>query len=70
MEYILIPSESKAETTFLLNLLKKMQKEASIFSSQELEETLFLSALKDADGNKLGSLEQTKTHLKKVAAGK
>lgn len=70
MEYILIPSKSKSETTFLLSLMKKMQKEASTFSSDEMEGIAFMTALKEAEQTKKGSMTKVKTHLTKIAAGK
>ena len=70
MEYILIPSESKSETTFLLNLLKKMQKNASTISADEMEDIAFMTALKEAEKSAKGSLSKVKAHLSKVASGK
>jgi len=70
MEYILIPSESKSETAFFLNLLKKMQKNASTISTDEMEEMVFVKALKQAEKSEKGSLSKVKTHLAKVASGK
>jgi hypothetical protein len=70
MEYILIPTKSKSETVFFLDLLKKMRKEASLFTSEEMEDTLLLSAMKDAESEGIGSFDKAKAHLKKVAAGK
>ncbi|MFM9944231.1 MAG: hypothetical protein ACKVQB_03275 [Bacteroidia bacterium] len=66
MEYILIPSKSKSETTFLLNLLKKVQKEVSTFSKAEMEDFLFTSLLKDAEKSTKGSLINVKSHLSKI----
>lgn len=70
MEYILIPSNSKSETTFFLNLLKKMQKKASTLSEDELEDVAFIAALKEAETTSKGSLSKVKAHLSKVASGK
>ena len=70
MEYILIPSESKSETTFLLNLLKKMQKDASTLSADEMEDIAFMTALKEAEKSAKGSLSKVKAHLSKIASGK
>ncbi len=64
MDYILIPTNSKSETAFFLDLLKKMRKEASLFTSEEMEDTLLLSAMKDAESEGIGSLEKAKAHLK------
>lgn len=69
MEYILVPSKSKSETTFLLNLLKKMQKEASTFSKADMEDFLFSSLLKDAEKTPKGKLSKVKAHLSKIAGG-
>jgi hypothetical protein len=70
MEYILIPSNSKSETAFFLNLLKKMHKESSTLSSDKMEDLAFLSALKEAEQSAKGSLSKVKSHLSKVASGK
>ena len=70
MEYILIPTESKSETTFFLNLLKKMQKNASTISADDMEDMAFMTALKEAEKSGKGSLSKVKAHLSKVASGK
>ena len=70
MEYILIPTESKSETTFFLNLLKKMRKNASTISAEEMEDMAFMSALKAAEKSPKGSLDKVKARLSKVAASK
>jgi len=69
MDYILIPTESLSERDFFLDLLKKMQKKASILSGEEMEDALLLSAMQAA-GNETGSLDEAKAHLMKVASGK
>jgi len=69
MDYILIPTESLSERDFFLDLLKKMQKKASILSGEEMEDALLLSAMQAA-GNEKGSLDEAKAHLMKVASGK
>ena len=69
MEYILIPSNSKAETTFFLNLFKKMQKEASALSAHELEDVAFMRAIKEGETSGKGSLAKVKAYLSK-ATGK
>ena len=66
MEYIIIPSKSKRETAFFLDLLKKMQKEVSTLSSEEIEDLVFLSLLKESEKSSKGSLSKVKAHLKKV----
>ena len=70
MEYILIPSKSKSETAFFLNLLKKMQKEVSTLSADETEDLAFMAALREAEKTTKGSLMKVKAHLSKVASGK
>jgi hypothetical protein len=70
MEYILIPSKSKSETAFFLSLLKKMQKESSTLSSDEMEDVAFISALKEAETTPKGSLSKVKAHLSKITSGK
>ena len=69
MEYILIPSKSKRETAFLLSLLKKMQKEATTLTTNEMEEVAFLRALKEAEQTPKGSLAKVKAHLAKITKG-
>ncbi len=69
MHYIVIPSKSKSETDFLLNLLKKMKKEATTLSSDEMEDIAFIAALKEAEKTGKGSLTKVKAHLAKVAKG-
>ena len=70
MEYILIPTESKSETAFFLNLLKKMQKNASTLSANQMEDVAFITALKEAESTAKGSLSKVKAHLNKIASGK
>ena len=70
MEYIIIPSHSKKETEFFLSLLKKMQKEASTLSTDDLEDFAFLKSLKEAEKSAKGSLSNVKKHLSKVASRK
>ena len=69
MQYIVIPSKSKSETDFLMSLLKKMKKEATKLSTDEMEDLAFIAALKEAELSGRGSLAKVKTHLKKVAQG-
>ena len=69
MEYIVIPTKDKSETTFFLNLLKKMHKEASSLSSKKMEDIAFIAALKEGEQSGKGSLSKVKAHLSKVAAG-
>lgn len=70
MEYILIPSKSKSETAFFLDLLKKMRKEVSTISEDEMEEITFVKLLKQAEKSGKGSLSKVKSHLSKVATTK
>ena len=70
MEYIVIPSGSKSETAFLLNLMKKMQKEAATLTADEMEDVAFMRALKEAEKTGKGNLGKVKAHLQKIASGK
>jgi len=70
MEYIIIPTSSRSEKIFFLDLLKKMQKKASTLSAEEMENYAFLEAMKEAELSGKGSLSKVKTHLSKVASGK
>lgn len=70
MEYILIPSKSKSETAFFLSLLKKMQKEASMLTADEMEDVAFIRALKESENSGKGSISKVKAHLTKIASGK
>jgi hypothetical protein len=67
MEYIVIPTNSRAEKSFFLDLLKKMQKKATTFSNEEMEDFAFLLAMKEAEETEDGSLLNVKKHLSKVA---
>ena len=70
MDYIVIPSNSKSETAFFLDLLKKMQKEVSTLSSDEMEDYAFIAALKETEKSGKGSLSKIKKHLTKVTTQK
>jgi len=70
MEYIVIPSKSKSETAFLMNLLKKMQQQATTLSADEMEDLAFIAALKEAEKTGKGSLTKVKEHLSKIANSK
>jgi hypothetical protein len=70
MEYIVIPTKDKSETTFFLDLFKKMHKEVSSLSSENMEELAFIAALKEGEESGKGSLNKVKSHLSKVASGK
>jgi hypothetical protein len=66
MDYIVIPTNNKSETNFFLDLLKKMHKEASKLSSEQMEDVAFITALKEAEKSGKGSLTKVKKHLQKV----
>ena len=70
MDYIIIPTKDKSETTFFLDLLKKMNKNATSVSSAKMEDLAFIEALKEGEQSGKGSLEKVKAHLAKVASGK
>ena len=70
MNYIVIPTKDKAETSFFLDLLKKMKKEVSTLSTDEMEDIAFISAMKEAESSGKGNLKKVKTHLSKIASGK
>ena len=70
MDYIVIPTKSKAETDFFMDLLKKMHKEASTLSPAKMEDRAFIAALKEAEGSGKGNLKKVKGHLDKVISGK
>jgi len=70
MDYIVIPSNSKSETTFFLNLLKKMHKEASTLSSEDMEDYALMTAMREGENSGRGSLEKVKKHLAKISMGK
>jgi hypothetical protein len=70
MEYIVIPSNSKSETAFFLSLLKKMQKEASTLSSDDMEDYALMAAMKEGEKSGKGSMEKVKKHLAKISSGK
>lgn len=69
-EYVIIPSESASETSFFLDLLKKMKKKASTISSNELEDFALTKALKQSQKSPKGSLAKVKSHLANVASAK
>lgn len=70
MDYIIIPTKDKTETTFFLNLLKKMRKDVSSYSSKKMEDVAFIAALKEAEQSGKGSLGNVGAHLLKIASGK
>lgn len=70
MNYIVIPTKNKSETNFFLDLLRKMRKEVSTLSTDEMEDIAFLAALKESEQSGKGSLSKVKAHLSKVASGK
>jgi len=69
-EYVIIPSESASETSFFLDLLKKMKKKASTISLEELEDFALTKALKESAKSPKGNLSKVKAHLAKVASSK
>ena len=70
MHYILIPSKTKSQTQFFSELLKKMKTDFSMLSSETMEDTAFVAALKEAEQSGKGSLSKVKSHLLKTATGK
>lgn len=70
MEYIIIPTSSRSEKEFFLDLLKKMQKKVSTLSAEQMENYVFLEAMKKAEQSGKGSLGKVKSHLEKIASGK
>ncbi len=70
MEYIVIPTKSKSETLFFLDLLKKMHKEVATISADEMEDITFTKLMKEAETSGKGSMSKVKAHLSKVASGK
>ncbi len=65
MDYIIIPTKNKSEMSFFMGLLKRMKKEASTLSSDEMEDMAFIAAMKEAEGSGMGSLAKVKKHLEK-----
>ena len=70
MQYIVIPTNSKSEAAFFLDLLKKLRKEVSTLSAEEMEDTAFIAALKSAEQSGKGSLKKVKAHLYKLTSGR
>lgn len=70
MEYTVIPTSLQSEKIFFMDLLKKMQKKVSTFSSEEMENYAFMDAMKESEQSGKGSLNKVKAHLQKVASGK
>ena len=67
MDYIVIPTTSKSEKNFFLDMLKKMQKKVTTLSTEEMEDFAFMIAMKEAEQSGIGSLPNVKAHLSKVA---
>ena len=63
MDYIVIPSNSKSETAFFLDLLKKMKKKVSTLSTKEMEDHAFIAAIKEGEKSGKGSLAKVRKHL-------
>jgi hypothetical protein len=70
MEYIIIPTKSKSEKAFFLDLLKKMQKEVALLTDDAMEDIAFTKILKESEKTGKGSMAKVKSHLSKVASGK
>ena len=70
MEFVLIPTDSKSETAFFVNLLKKMQKQVTALSSEEMEDLAFVWAMRQAEHSGEGSLDAVKDHLGRIESGK
>ena len=70
MDYIVIPTKDKTEKAFFLDLLKKMRKDVSSYSTKEMEDLAFIAALKEGEKSGKGSLVTVKAHLEKIAPGK
>ncbi|GAC1532489.1 MAG: hypothetical protein NVS3B15_12700 [Sediminibacterium sp.] len=70
MEYIVIPTSSRSEKLFFLDLLHKMQKKASTLSVAEMEDYALMDAMKEAETSGKGSLQKVKKHLSKISSGK
>lgn len=70
MEYIVIPTSSKSEKNFFLDLLKKMQIKASTLSAAEMEDYALLEAMKEAEHSGKGSLSKVKSHLSNITSRK
>ena len=63
MDYILIPVKDKTETAFFMDLFKKMKKNATKLSAEELEDMAFMEAIREAEQSGTGSLNNVKKHL-------
>jgi hypothetical protein len=70
MDYIVIPSSSKSETAFFLDLLKKMRKDVSTLSSEDMEDYALMTAMKKGEESGKGDMEKVKKHLAKISSGK
>ena len=70
MEYIVISTKDKAETAFYMDLLKKLRKQASTLSAEEMEDFALLAAMKEGEPSGKGEMSKVKAHLSKVIAGK
>jgi len=70
MEYIVISTKDKAETAFFLDLLKKLRKQASTLSVEEMEDMAFFAAMKEGEASGKGDLAKVKRHLSKIIAAK
>lgn len=63
-----MPTNSKSKATFFLDRLKKLRKDLSTLSTEEMEDTAFIATLKAAVPSEKGSMERVKADLAKVAS--
>ena len=66
MDYILIPVKDKTETDFFMDLFKKMKKNATKSSADELEDMAFIEAIREGEQSGIGSLNNVKKHLLEI----
>jgi len=70
MEYLLITSKDKSETSFFINLFRKMYTKAALLSPQEIEDIGLLKAMKQSEKSGVGKLSNVNSHLDKIIARK
>ena len=66
MDYILIPVKDKTETDFFMDLFKKMKKNATKLSANELEDMAFMEAIREGEQSGAGSLKNVNKHLLEI----
>ncbi len=66
MDYILVPSNSKSETSFILDLFEKMHKKATKLTADEIEEVYFSKIIKEVKLRPKGNLDNVKSSLTKI----